>query len=203
MRKTALIGLVSVVLPVAAGAQLCKWTDESGSVHYAERCPDNVQSQTLKLEEDPSEERVAAAKGAYQRVDPKPGAPQAEPPAPRGIEFTERDQRLSINPDDITCPPANRKRYVERMDRQCDRARESYIAPFREQAIERCVEEGRLDADYCRRQYADFLDPAWVGRLDSPRSFDFLPECQIAHKCRQEAGLPDTTRRYPWIFYTD
>lgn len=199
--RIAILAVLVLIEPTIALAQMCKWVDEAGSVHYAERCPEQAQTEIIELERGPSQANVEAAENAYQRnTADSTAAEQPEASAP--VDFVRRESSNTIAWSDIHCPSGNRTSYVRKMDKACDRARETYIAPLREAEIERCVEQEQRDRKECEQRYADYLNPNYVGRLDEPRQFDFVPECKIARKCRAEAGLPDNTRRYPvWDYY--
>jgi hypothetical protein len=80
------------------------------------------------------------------------------------------------------------------MERACEEARERQIAPLRQAQIERCVAEQGRDRAACEREYADFMNPRYIGRLEV-RAFDFLPECVIARTCRERAGMQEDGRR--------
>jgi hypothetical protein len=45
----------------AANGDLCKWVDENGTVHYAENCPDKVDSEMVVIRPPPSEAQIAEA----------------------------------------------------------------------------------------------------------------------------------------------
>jgi hypothetical protein len=49
-------------------AQMCKWTDEDGTVHYAEQCPEDVNGKNIELTEGPTREAVEAAKARSQAL---------------------------------------------------------------------------------------------------------------------------------------
>lgn len=58
----ALTSLVCTVVVVdTASADLCKWVDEYGTVHYAESCPGDVNSVAVELQPPPSQAQVAEA----------------------------------------------------------------------------------------------------------------------------------------------
>lgn len=44
-----------------AGAQMCKWVDVDGSVHYAEKCPPGVDGSQVQLQAPPTAEEIQAA----------------------------------------------------------------------------------------------------------------------------------------------
>jgi hypothetical protein len=61
-RWLALIGFVAVIAATdATSGDLCKWIDEHGTVHYAESCPDDVNSITVEVQPPPSQAQVAEA----------------------------------------------------------------------------------------------------------------------------------------------
>ena len=48
------------VMDVASG-DLCKWVDENGTVHFAESCPEDVNSETVEIQPPPSQAQAAEA----------------------------------------------------------------------------------------------------------------------------------------------
>lgn len=54
--------MFSLVATVSAlGGEYCKWTDESGVVHYAEKCPDNVSSVSVTTQNERNESQIKSA----------------------------------------------------------------------------------------------------------------------------------------------
>jgi len=45
----------------AVNAEMCKWVDENGTVHYAESCPEKVESVEVEIQPPPSQTQVAEA----------------------------------------------------------------------------------------------------------------------------------------------
>jgi len=50
--------LMALVFADQGVAQICKWVDEDGVTHYAERCPEGVESTEIELEAPPSENQI-------------------------------------------------------------------------------------------------------------------------------------------------
>lgn len=93
------------------------------------------------------------------------------------------------------CPSAHQARMqkmsVEQLEALCESEREKRLKPERERLINRCIESGKKQADWCRNYYADYgdamrLDPVHV----RPALYYDLPECIAAKKARQESGRP-------------
>ncbi len=61
----------------------------------------------------------------------------------------------------------------ERLDAECEAAREQKLAPQRANYVEECVAKGERDRDGCERYYSDYGNRAG-GR--APLYYD-LPEC--------------------------
>jgi hypothetical protein len=62
MKTLPLIALIwLVVLPITGVTQICKWVDEHGVTHYAERCPEAVAGTEIEMAAQPSPAEVAAA----------------------------------------------------------------------------------------------------------------------------------------------
>jgi hypothetical protein len=53
--------IVLAMMDTVSG-DLCKWADENGTVHYAESCPDDVNSITVEIQPPPTQIQVAEAK---------------------------------------------------------------------------------------------------------------------------------------------
>ncbi len=68
----------SMFFAAPLSAQMCKWTDENGTVHYAERCPEGVTGKDIELQEGPTREAVEAAKARAQALLESRAARQAE-----------------------------------------------------------------------------------------------------------------------------
>ena len=63
-RFAALTAAMSVALLVsqsALGVDYCKWTDEKGVVHFAEKCPENMESERVEVEPPPPEDSILEA----------------------------------------------------------------------------------------------------------------------------------------------
>lgn len=53
--------VVAVAVVDTASGDLCKWVDEYGTVHYAESCPEEVNSETVEIRPPPSRAQVTEA----------------------------------------------------------------------------------------------------------------------------------------------
>lgn len=74
-----------------ACAQMCKWRDEHGTLHYAEKCPQNVEGTKLEIQAPPSQ----ALKDEADRRYAVPGKVEAQDEAP-AIEQPVSDQALEM-----------------------------------------------------------------------------------------------------------
>ena len=59
-------GVLAMVIVDVVNAEMCKWVDEDGCIHYAEQCPDDVEGQPVEIHPGPSEEAV---KQAEKRIE--------------------------------------------------------------------------------------------------------------------------------------
>ena len=81
--------------PLAA-QQMCKWVDEHGTVHYAEKCPEAADGESIQMEQGPSPEAIEAAQQrAAEQAARKAGqrqerfdATEAEAGAKQAAELT-------------------------------------------------------------------------------------------------------------------
>lgn len=186
--------ILATTLAGSVAAQMCKWVDENGSVHYAERCPEGVEGERVELQPGPSPEQEEAAARRLGQSRQAVASREAERLREReaeDIEWTPREDRQYLSPADVDCPTANRVAYVRRMEALCEQAREAHIAPLRQAEIEKCVHENGRDRAGCEDYYADFLNPQTLWYMRASRMFDHLPECVIARTCREQAGLPE------------
>jgi hypothetical protein len=61
-RLTSLLcGVIAVVVVDVVNAEMCKWVDEHGCVHYAETCPEGVEGTKVEIQPPPSRDQVEEA----------------------------------------------------------------------------------------------------------------------------------------------
>lgn len=66
-----LIGAVAVLVLTSARAQICKWVDENGVVHYAQTCPEGVEAEHVEISKPPQTGIAGSYKAApYTGRDP-------------------------------------------------------------------------------------------------------------------------------------
>ena len=53
---TAVIAIAMLPCKVSLGGGYCKWTDENGVVHYAEKCPEKTLTEQVEIQPPPSEQ---------------------------------------------------------------------------------------------------------------------------------------------------
>lgn len=54
-------GILTMVIFGVVSADMCKWVDEDGCVHYAESCPEGVENTIVEIQAPPSPEQVDEA----------------------------------------------------------------------------------------------------------------------------------------------
>lgn len=69
LTKLRLLGLVVVLVLVAAFAQVYKWVDEEGVVHYGDSPPEDVESEAIQLEVRQSERADATVSELVERAE--------------------------------------------------------------------------------------------------------------------------------------
>jgi hypothetical protein len=52
-----------------APGEICKWQDESGTVHYAEECPEEIESARVEIQPPPSQARIHEADSRYAAAE--------------------------------------------------------------------------------------------------------------------------------------
>lgn len=67
---TVMLTLVAIV--PAFGDEFCKWTDENGVVHYAEKCPNNIKSAIVATQDERTESQIRLAEEHTKSLLSKP-----------------------------------------------------------------------------------------------------------------------------------
>jgi len=93
------VGMGFLMVPHPATAEMCKWVDENGCVHYAQTCPEGVEGEQVDLQAPPGPEQVRAAE---QRAAEATRRLQTQEPAegPAGASLPLHD--LGPLPDNVT-----------------------------------------------------------------------------------------------------
>jgi hypothetical protein len=163
-----LVAGVMIAAQPAWTQQIYRWVDENDVVHYGETVPAGVEDfEPMNLE-------------------PAPPAPAAAPQPPAATVRAERAPSQRSRPATapaVEAAPAQRPEdmSLDALDRACEAARESAIAPLRAAAIEECKAQPRADPAYCERYYATFGDAVGIRPgVVTPRMFDDLPACVTA-----------------------
>jgi len=55
-----LLGVLTAIFMTSAVAQYCKWVDKTGCVHYAEKCPPDVEAAGVDIQEEPCTDLIEA-----------------------------------------------------------------------------------------------------------------------------------------------
>lgn len=66
-----LIGFLILTHATNSKAEICKWVDEDGSVHFAQTCPEDVQSTEVEIQPPPLPSQIDAASSRYADVNPQ------------------------------------------------------------------------------------------------------------------------------------
>ena len=72
----------------------------------------------------------------------------------------------------------------QELDAACEAARESKLAPLRQQHIDECVQKQKKDLDHCTKFYSDYGSK--TGNR-APLFYD-LPECKKAFDFKKSSG---------------
>jgi hypothetical protein len=59
--KFVAIAIALLASQATLGVDYCKWTDENGVVHYAEKCPDTTETKRVEIQPPPSEDSIHEA----------------------------------------------------------------------------------------------------------------------------------------------
>jgi len=194
MRSIA-FGLLGLLTFESVTAQMCKWIDENGVSHYAERCPEGIDSEQLTLDENLSKEQQADAArrseellrtSSERKIESQPQSSSFD-----GLSTPYSRKKSTFSLADVRCPTAYTIKRIKKMEIQCEQAREQKIAPFRKAEIAKCITAQEKSPEECKKFHANYLnsnEPPNPG-ISGRRVFDNLPECQTFYFCRFAAGL--------------
>jgi len=79
------LGICALVLACPSQAKICKWVDENGVTHYAEKCPEQVDSTEVNIHAPPSNKQVEDARQRSQALLHQRSIRQAQ--ATRPVRF--------------------------------------------------------------------------------------------------------------------
>jgi hypothetical protein len=182
-----MVVLTLMAASAANGGEYCKWTDESGVVHYDEQCPDNVTSAIVATEGERTESQIRAAEEHSKSLLSEP-APVIKPTrksqsSESGINAGVTEHSRAQDSGDLSQMSA------DQLDVMCEKEREKRLAPEREQLIQNCIVNQRSSQEYCERYYSDYgaaqaIEP---GRV-RPALYMDLPECVAAWEARMKGN---------------
>ena len=180
-----IVVLTLIAAMAASGGEYCKWTDESGVVHYDERCPDNVTSAIVAAEDERTESQIKAADELSKSV--------LSETTQSNKSRAKSHRPESRNDAGVTADssPQNSKDFskmsADQLDVLCEEEREKRLAPEREQLIKICVGETRSSQEHCENYYSDYgaaILNDGTGLIQRALYVD-LPECVAAWEARQ------------------
>jgi hypothetical protein len=58
---TAAMSIALLASQLAFGTDYCKWTDQNGVVHFAEKCPENIETERVEVQPPPAEDSILEA----------------------------------------------------------------------------------------------------------------------------------------------
>jgi len=178
-----MVVLTLIAAIAASGGEYCKWTDESGVVHYDEKCPDNGTSAIVATEGERTESQIRAAEEHSKSLASKPT---------KAIKSTGKYQKpesgihAGVTKNSI---PQDSKDFsqmsVDQLDALCETEREKRLAPEREEAIQNCVINHGSSQEYCENYYSDYGAPIQLENgFVRPAMYMDLPECVAAWEAR-------------------
>lgn len=66
LKLLVLVFLIGFIVSEISG--ICKWVDESGVVHYAETCPENLDTSDVQIHAPPSQEQIEATTRRSEKI---------------------------------------------------------------------------------------------------------------------------------------
>jgi hypothetical protein len=180
-----MVVLTLMAATAASGADYCKWTDEDGTVHYDEKCPDAVTSTIVTAEDERSESQIRAAdersKSLSESIQHTKSTEESRRPE-SGIHSGVTAHSRPHDSKDIS------QMSVEELEVICEKEREKRLAPEREQLIQNCITEKRRSQGYCERYHSDYGAAQQIIGTDQvrPALYLDLPECVAAWEARRK-----------------
>ena len=177
-----MVVLTLMAAVAASGDDYCKWTDESGVVHFDEKCPDDVTSTIVTTEDERTESQIRAAeersKSLSESVQSTKSTEKSQRPE-SGVHSGVAAHSRPQDSKDIS------RMSAEELDVLCEKEREKRLAPEREQLIYDCVTNQRSSQEYCETYHSDY---GAARRTDTggvwPALYTHLPECVAAWEAR-------------------
>lgn len=189
IRLIVVIFILSIA--VTMGAEIYKWIDSDGDIHYSDSPPNEQKSEKLQVMPGPGEEEIEKAQQQADHLIKETEEPRKKESDPQNNNPKEEDlPEIDVEPKE----PLS----LEELDQRCEDAREEKIAPLREAAIQECVVKKRRASDgleYCKRFHKDFgegfviYNPQGQRTGAQARMFADLPECTEAFNARRENRL--------------
>jgi hypothetical protein len=162
--------LLMTWMSAAPAAELCKWVDENGTVHYAETCPDAVESDSVDVDvEGPAnagDDPYADSRARLEQRGAEAGAAGQDPVPALAAPMGQQPDYAGMSPAQLAS--------------ECERQREARLGPERQQLIAQCKAEGQKSASACERFYADWGNGGVRGGHTVGRKYDNLPVCLAA-----------------------
>ena len=176
-----IIVLTLIASMAASGGEYCKWTDESGVVHFDENCPDNVPSDIVSAEGKRTESQKKAAEENSKSLLSEPAQP---------VKPTKKSQKKKAGAMADSSHQDSKdfsKMSADELDVLCEEEREKRLAPEREQLIKICVGDSGGSQEHCENYYSDYGNAVrndGTGLIQRALYID-LPECIAAWEARQ------------------
>jgi len=185
VQKVITIPLIVVLTLIAAiaasGYEYCKWTDETGVVHFDKECPDDVTSSVVEAEGKRTESQKIAGEEVSDSL-------QSEPIQPiKPIKKSQKKKAGATADSSHQDSKDFSKMSADQLDVLCEEEREKRLAPEREQLIKICVGDTRSSQEHCENYYSDYgaaIRNDGTGLIQRALYID-LPECIAAWEARQ------------------
>lgn len=174
------LGIVMILAGATAAAQqtVYKWVDNDGVIHFSDEPPADSDAVNVEIKTTDRAPTYVPAAQPVSKPTAKSNAGGAGQSALPAAETPSQVKKVDIA--SMSLPE---------LDRRCDDARETRIAPMRDAEIATCKQDDRNDPAWCERFNADFGDGGRnANGTIRPRMFDDLPECVDALQERNRRG---------------
>jgi len=180
----------------------CKWVDKEGVTHYAETCPEDVDSTEVVLPDPPTQEQTRETSRIFEQSLEKNRARKKEIEVLEGEREKKAEHVNQVSealkqqgyvevvfPEQVDCKSLLARKSIQELEAQCEAAREERLAPERAAEIKKCKAQEENDPKWCEMYWETYGDARASGPRApmEPRGYDWLPECVAARKCKHEA----------------
>lgn len=167
-----LVVLLFLLVSFNLNADVYKWVDKNGQVHYSNKASKKGKKSAKKIK--------------FKKYKKPDKSTEIAPPVPE--DWSDYSTEAPIKK--IKRKPKIKEPTIEELKVRCELAREKRLAPVREEEIEKCVEKNKdhmkRPREYCERYYRYFGNAEISPRGRTLRLFHNIPECRRLYRAEDK-----------------